>query len=620
MRVPKFWQLPTISQGILIFIFLTVIGMGVISASSVLFMVNQEVSEMMQDHLERELENIVLHWYKIQDLYLISLEDQAHIPIWVQAVMMPETNRDRARDLLETITFFRESHRMVLLDYEGEIICESQPLPAFAYRERPFISTLHNRDKHGVIELDWFQDEYYWRLVEPLEYLGHIEGFLVLEVNVNEIDFLLDSNQGDAGYRIEVLAQNNVIATYGSVPENFQEAQKEIGGLVFRVKMCNLPINVLTNKLLNIFWLGGFVFVLGVILLAYYLGNRFIVKPLQGLLNQVKNFARSSSREVVLPRDRFREVFLLNVGFKHMSKKVRDRETELNMLASDLRVVNNALKQAQVSLVQSEKMAVVGQLSAGIAHEINNPIGFVKSNMETLEEYFGTLKKQVEDYKILQSHTEDDDRRRSLIQELTDHYDDEVVFVLEDSPVLFEETNKGISRVQKIVESLRSYSRIDKKGIEYVCLNDCVEETLSVLWAALDSHVKIKKELSKIPFVGCYVAEINQIIACLLTNAEQAISGNGEILIKTFAQGDECVLVIKDNGSGIPETHLDRIFDPFFTTKDVGQGTGLGLSIVKKIIENHGGRIEVESVVGVGSTFRVFLPCKEQKLSQMDGN
>ena len=174
--------------------------------------------------------------------------------------------------------------------------------------------------------------------------------------------------------------------------------------------------------------------------------------------------------------------------------------------------------------------------------------------------------------------------------------------------------------MQKIVESLRSYSRIDSKGMEYVCLNDCVEETLSVFWPSLNSQVKIKKELSKVPRVACYVAEINQIIACLLSNAEQAISGDGEVWVKTYVQGDECVLTVNDNGCGIPETYLDRIFDPFYTSKDVGQGSGLGLSIAKNIIASHGGRIEVESVVGVGSTFRVFLPCKEHSLSFIDVN
>jgi len=507
-----------------------------------------------------------------------------------------------------------------LLDYEGEIICESRPSPAFTYRGRPFISILLNKDRHGVVELDSFQGDYYWRLVEPVVYQGHIEGFLVLEVNVNEIDFLLNSNTETTDLRFEYSVNNNVIKTYGSVSENYQMAQKEIEGQIFRVKASDLPIKVLKNKLLNIVWQGGLVFVLGVIVLGYYLGDKFIVKPLQVLLEHVKNFARSSSRKFVSPRHTFREIFLLHAGFKHMAKKVRDRETELNMLASDLRVVNNALKQAQVSLVQSEKMAVVGQLSAGVAHEINNPIGFVKSNLGMLEEYFGTLKKQVEDYKILQSHPEDDDRRRALTRVLDDRYDNEVVFVVEDSTALFKETNKGISRMQKIVESLRSYSRIDSKGMEYVCLNDCVEETLSVFWPSLNSQVKIKKELSKVPRVACYVAEINQIIACLLSNAEQAISGDGEVWVKTYVQGDECVLTVNDNGCGIPETYLDRIFDPFYTSKDVGQGSGLGLSIAKNIIASHGGRIEVESVVGVGSTFRVFLPCKEHSLSFIDVN
>ncbi|MGA1195427.1 MAG: sensor histidine kinase [Candidatus Latescibacterota bacterium] len=604
MRFPKFWQLPTISQAFLLFLFMTVIGMGVLSAYSVFFLVNKEVTNIVRDHLEHDLENIVRHWYKMQDIYLIILEDQAKIPILVQAVMMPETNRNRAIDILETVTFLRKKHRMILLDYEGEIICESRSSPAFTYRDRSFISTLINKDRHGVVELDIFQGEYYWRLVEPIEYQGQVEGFLVLEAHVNEIDFLLNSNLEGNDTRFEFSVNNNVIKTYGYITENYQMAQKEIKDQIFRVKASDLPIKVLKKKMLNIVWQGGLIFALGVIVLGFYLGDKFIVKPLQFLLEQVKKFARSSFLEFALPRYTFREVFMLHVGFKHMAKKVRDRETELNIMASDLRVVNDALKQAQVSLVQSERLAVVGQLSAGVAHEINNPIGFVKSNLGMLEEYFGTLKKQVEDYKILQSHPEDDDRRRALTRVLDDRYDNEVVFVVEDSTALFEETNKGISRVQKIVESLRSYSRIDSKGMEYVCLNDCVEETLSVFWPSLNSQVKIKKELSKVPRVACYVAEINQIIACLLSNAEQAISGDGEVWVKTYVQGDECVLTVNDNGCGIPETYLDRIFDPFYTSKDVGQGAGLGLSIAKKII--GGCRINISYFFALQRTFIIF--------------
>lgn len=613
MRFPKFWQLPTISQAFLIFLFITVIGMGILSASSVLFLVNQEVSELLQEHLEHELENFVSHWYKMQDQYLIVLEDHAKIPILVQAVMMPETNRNRARDLLETITFFRKKHRMILLDYEGRIICESRSAPAFTYRERAFISTLLNKDRHGVVELDRFQNDYYWRLVEPIEYQGHIEGFLVLEIDVNEIDFLLNAGRIDTDLSIEFYFQNDVIKTYGSVSENYQMVQKEIGDHLFRVKASNLTVKMLKNKLLNIVWQGGLVFVVGVILLGYYLGNKFIVKPLQSLLVNVKYFAKSSSQDFLVPRYTFREVFLLHVGFRHMAKNVRDREIEL-------KEVNEALTQAQVSLVQSERMAVVGQLSAGIAHEINNPIGFVKSNIETLREYFDTMVKQIEDYQTLQKNTKDDDYKRTFAQELAVRYDDELAFAVKDIPVLFEETNCGVSRVQKIVESLRKYSRIDKAGLEYVCLNDCVEETLSVFWNALDTSVKIHKELAELPVVRCCVSEINQVIAILLINAEQAVSGNGDVWVKTFAELNACVLVVQDNGCGIPETQLDRIFDPFFTTKDVGQGAGLGLSIAKKIVESHGGRIEVESVVGMGSTVRVFIPFKEVHVSLSDSN
>ncbi len=263
-----------------------------------------------------------------------------------------------------------------------------------------------------------------------------------------------------------------------------------------------------------------------------------------------------------------------------------------------------ALRNAQAQLLQSEKLAGIGQLAAGIAHEINNPVGFVASNTTSLAEYATTLLKIIELYEngvdiaVIQ-------QKKSEFQ-----YD----FIKQDIENLIKENLDGLLRIMSIVRNLKDFSRIDKSNAYVPAnLNESITNTLAVARNEIKYHAEVRTELGEIPLVVCNISEMNQVFLNMIINAAQAIDGAnkgklGEIIIKTFADGDEVVCEISDDGPGIPDNVLPKIFDPFFTTKDVGKGTGLGLSISYDIIVNkHKGHVQVKTG-NEGTTFTIRLP------------
>ncbi|KQY52688.1 ATP-binding protein [Lysobacter sp. Root494] len=256
-------------------------------------------------------------------------------------------------------------------------------------------------------------------------------------------------------------------------------------------------------------------------------------------------------------------------------------------------------------LLQSEKMASIGQLAAGVAHEINNPIGYVHSNLGTLQEYVGALFALVECYdSVLQS--DDPVARRHEVQARRDRLD--IDFIAGDLPKLLEESREGIERVTKIVQDLKDFSRSSSEPMRPADLHKGLESTINIVWNELKYKVHLEKHYGEMPLVECHASEINQVLMTLLINAGQAIEKRGSIVIATGAENGEAWISIADTGCGIAPEALPRIFEPFFTTKPIGRGTGLGLAVAYNIVAKHHGRIEVSSARGSGSVFRLVLP------------
>ncbi|RJR14736.1 MAG: PAS domain S-box protein [Nitrospiraceae bacterium] len=268
------------------------------------------------------------------------------------------------------------------------------------------------------------------------------------------------------------------------------------------------------------------------------------------------------------------------------------------------------LKATQSKILQQEKMASVGQLAAGVAHEINNPMGFISSNLGTLGKYVDKLTTFIAAQSELISSLQSADASGKL-NELRKKL--KVDYITEDISQLISESLEGADRVKKIVQNLKTFSRVDEAEYKHVDINECVESTLNIVWNELKYKATVSKEYGTLPLIKCYPQQLNQVFLNLLVNAAQAIEKQGEIKIRTW-NGDGSVNVsISDSGCGIPADKVQKIFEPFYTTKPVGKGTGLGLSITYDIIKKHKGDIKVESIVGSGTVFTVKIPVVEDE-------
>ncbi|MDD5298284.1 MAG: PAS domain S-box protein [Rhodocyclaceae bacterium] len=278
--------------------------------------------------------------------------------------------------------------------------------------------------------------------------------------------------------------------------------------------------------------------------------------------------------------------------------------------------LNRRLEEAQNQLIQSEKMASLGQLSAGIAHELNTPLGFVGSNLGTLERYFLDLMELVAAYEYAEKAHPADAPAFAAAREAYRQCGME--YMKEDMPALFSETRDGLERVQRIVRDLNDFSQAGSEAYQHSDLNHNLEVTLSILAARIGGQTKVEKDYGRLPEVWCQPSALNQVFLNILGNALQAMRGIGTLSLRTRESEGQAVVEVRDTGCGMPAEIQSRIFEPFFTTKPVGEGTGLGLSLAYGIVKKHGGRIEVDSRPGKGSTFRIVLPIKGGEESRVE--
>jgi len=287
------------------------------------------------------------------------------------------------------------------------------------------------------------------------------------------------------------------------------------------------------------------------------------------------------------------------------------RETELHARNAELEVAYARLKGVQEQILQSEKLASIGQLAAGVAHEINNPIGYVSSNLSSLQRYTATLLNVITQLAAAVRRT-GDSAEIAAVAELQERFDFD--FLANDIPQLLAESCEGIDRVRKIVRDLKDFSRRERSE-DWVeaDIHRGIEATLNIVWNELKYKAEIVKSFGELPPVECIPSELNQVFMNMLMNAGQAIKGHGVITISTGCSNDHVWIAIGDDGEGIPDNVLPRIFDPFFTTKPVGTGTGLGLSISYGIVTKHHGNIQITSVPGEGALFRIELPIRQPR-------
>lgn len=336
--------------------------------------------------------------------------------------------------------------------------------------------------------------------------------------------------------------------------------------------------------------------------------ERYITKPIDIHLvtDAIYKCVRDRQRGEELRLSR--QVAELTQELQQQLEEKKHTEAALQKEKAEQQVLIRRLEEAHNQLLQSEKMASLGQLAAGVAHEINNPMGFISSNLSSLRGYADRLLALVDTYEgIVASLPRDAPGREQIIQARKAA---DVEFLKEDVLSLINESTIGIERVRRIVRDLKTFSHVDSAEWQFVNLNDCLDSTINLASNEFSEKAQVVKQYGRIPDIECLPSEINQALLNLLLNAVQAVEPPGTITVRTGNEDSEVWVEVADTGCGIPAENLKRIYDPFFTTKPVGTGTGLGLSITYGIVRKHNGHIDVQSEPGKGTTFRVVLPVR----------
>ena len=291
---------------------------------------------------------------------------------------------------------------------------------------------------------------------------------------------------------------------------------------------------------------------------------------------------------------------------------IEKKNRELQEKNEELTEANQKLKDTIKEKIQAEKMASIGQLATGVAHEINNPLGFIMSNLGRIREYVGKMTLLLSEYDQLVHHISDKDKEE--MKRVCDRVNElrktqEMEYILEDFPLLIAESQEGLNRVRNIIQDLNSFARVAPEEMVLHDVREGLESTLNLLRYELKRKAIIRKDYGQLPKVKCNLPRLNQVFLNLILNACQAIEDKGEIKIETAHKEGKVMISISDTGSGIEPKYLSQIFEPFFTTKKSGQSMGLGLSTALGIIKNHSGDLAVESVPKMGSRFTITLPC-----------
>lgn len=342
--------------------------------------------------------------------------------------------------------------------------------------------------------------------------------------------------------------------------------------------------------------------VLGLLIIMVWVSSHAVLKPLQDLVDATQQL-QSSDTPVEIPITSETEIGLLTESFNSMSRSIARARAELKNKIIELEKANMEITEAQGKLVHNSKMVSLGQLVAGVAHELNNPIGFIYSNMSHLKDYADKLLKFADEV----------EKSPGKVSQLRDEL--EIEFIRQDLPKLVKSCEEGARRTRDIVLGLRNFSRLEAKQLKEMDVNDALDVTLDLLKGEIKGRIEIIRNYGAIPKVTCFSTQINQVFMNILSNAVQAIKGSGRIWISTRTirvrgKNEMVQIAIQDSGVGMSPEVVEKIFDPFFSTKSVGQGTGLGLSITYGIVQSHGGDIQVKSQPGTGTEFIVTIPVK----------
>jgi two-component system NtrC family sensor kinase len=593
----------SISFALARFVFLSSFGLALISTVLVIDYEVDAAQRQQKKLINRETITITDGYRLFLKHRLTLLAEQANNPIMVQALMQPEMNIGKLHDFMADLTILGHQYQQNLLDFEGNIIYSKQDRPLSNYHNEPWLADLLNNKASKHVGVEKLNGHYFWRLAVSILYNNNVEGILTALIPLEEIDEKYKSRERLDGLMIKIMRNGELLSTFGKETHGKKHLINwDNIGIVFSFTFDDrVNSGELNNAIIKLSSLILLVLIM-TSLLAYLFGYRYFVKPLLLLSQATSELDKGSKFKLLQGNVVIKELSELFTKFNAMTDTVHQRELALQLSYDKLSKANLELTLSESQLIQSEKMASIGVLAAGVAHEINNPLGYVKSNLCVLDEYLTDIQKH---------HQETNKQLTTEIslewrEALAKKYD--IEFIFDDIPDLLKSSIGGIDKITEIVQGLKNFARTEQSTKSKTDINEGLSATLTMVNNELKYNCKVHVELATLPMIYAFPSKLNQVFMNLLINAGQSITGSGDIFVRTYQKDSDIVIEVKDTGSGIAAGVLPHIFTPFYTSKPVGEGTGLGLSISHGIIKQHDGRIAVTSEEGKGSCFSVYIP------------
>ena len=589
------------------FIVSVVVLITVLTATMVYYTVGGTFDANRERFMKREIHNIRSMFLDYVETRERLAADYANFPLIRVGAAYPKSTRPVVKNFMDSLNFFGKKHQFVLLDRQGELIHSTRESPFFDMKEKGLPESLNEETESGFSEIVKHNDRFYLKILAPVAYGGKLKGFFgcIVPARLMVESFELHKSE-EFKISVSLLQNERTVA----------ETNGEVKGITRTVEFMPPDYRIsLTiddrfqeeaNRSLVIRLVLFRVCLAGLLIVAVLaLMHRWIVRPLHTLGEMADKWGRGGAPESGSYRFWLKEFKDFRKRFEQMHSRLTRREEDLKRKTEELEQANARIRQDQSILIRQEKLSSIGQLAAGVAHELNTPISFVYSNFEILEGYLKSVTGLIEDY--------EKELDKDVVEALRAKYD--MDYIMDDMKSLVPDNMEGLSRVTNIVSTLKDFSRVDQSDrLSSVNIEESIQTTLEVARNEIKYVADVETRFSGVGPVMVRPDEINQVFLNIIVNAAQAVKEAGErergkIAIETWEEGDEVCCSISDTGPGISEEIMGKIFDPFFTTKPVGKGTGLGLNISYDIIVNrHGGTITVENAAGGGACFRIRLP------------
>ncbi len=583
--------------------------LGIMLSVFIFLRVEYVLDTSRESDLKREMAGIEKSLHQYLTSHSSMLKTYSRFPLLTQAVMQPQNNRASVDDMLSEITFFDTHHPLTLLDFSGKVITSTDNTQVTELLTKNSVELMMSGEVSELTTVNKRNFSYFWLIAVPIFYNSLPEGVLLVEIPINAKELKWINSERLSGMKLEIISEGETVFS-----------TKEVGsGELIKHVVNNPKVELLfnfdhskensaKNRLIVEMILLLILTIVLAVSISHKLSQKFIISPIKELQKQINAIQSGENREEAINSVPILEISQFISQFHEMANRVKKREISLMASHRNLEETNNQLKLNQAQLLHSDKMASVGQLAAGVAHEINNPVGFVLSNTTTLGEYISDIKE------ILSLYQKGEDRFK--IKELEEKYD--IAETLDDIDCLIEDNREGLKRVAKIVQNLKQFSRVDEEeSATNEDLTKVINETLLFAKNEIKYVANVSTQFSVSENVSMIRGEINQVLLNIIINATQALKeagrtvSTGKLIIKTFNVNGSVAISIYDNGNGVKKESFKEIFNPFFTTKSVGEGTGLGLSISYDIVvRKHGGSIDVYSKEGKGTCFIIRLPKK----------